>query len=108
MLGFLIDLSRDQLLELVRIILEEVPWDLNTRRAIQNLLHHFHKRQVKCKLQLPLAPKPHPRAASVSQVLNNKFSSMKPAEVLLPDPLWVLGGSPGPCTASVDFVCAGE
>lgn len=35
MLGFLIDLSREQLLELVRIILEEVPWDLNTRRAIR-------------------------------------------------------------------------
>lgn len=54
MLGFLIDLSREQLLELVRIILEEVPWDLNTRRAIRNLLHHFHKRQVKCScLWLP-------------------------------------------------------
>lgn len=54
MLGFLIDLSREQLLELVRIILEDVPWDLNTRGAVWNLLHRFHKHQVKCScLWLP-------------------------------------------------------
>ena len=97
MLGVLINLSREQLLELVCIIIEELPWDLKTRRAIRNLLHHFHKSQMKCKLQLPLAPKPRPRAASASQCCNNKSSSVKRAEVHFPDPLWVLGGSAGPC-----------
>lgn len=99
MLGFLINLSRDQLLELVYIIIEELPWDQKTREAIWKLLHHFHKSQMKCKLQLPLASKPRPQAASASQSCNNKSSSVRPAEVPLTDPLRVLGGGPGPCNS---------
>lgn len=53
MLGVLINLSREQLLELVCIIIEELPWDLKTRRAIRNLLHHFHKKPN--EIQAPAA-----------------------------------------------------
>lgn len=86
---------------------KEAPLGPEYREGRWNPLHHFYKRQMKCKLQPPLAPKPQSWAASVSQSCINKFSSVKPAEVLLTGPLRVLGGSPGPCDSAYS-VCVAE
>lgn len=79
---------------------------MKTRRATQNLLRRFHQSQMKRKLQLPLAAQPRPRAASASQSCNHKSFSVKPADLLLLDPLWVLGGRPGPSDSEcISCVC---
>lgn len=83
-----------------------IPLGCGYEEGLWNVVHHFHKSQMKCKLQQPLAPMT--LAASASQSCKNKFSSAEPAEVLLTDLLWVLGAAQALVIVSVDWVCAGE